>query len=74
MIIKDSFNKNDSNPLTDYSSIGKGSHSLERDLEREKQGYIKANMENKVLAHLRGDDNKDDDDGPRNEDKWKFFR
>ena len=73
MIIKDGFNKKDSDPLADYSSIGKGSHSLERDLEREKQGYIKANIENKVLADLRGD-YRDDDNDSGSEDKWKFFR
>jgi len=73
MIIKDGFNKKDSDPLADYSNIGKGSHSLERDLEREKQGYIKANIENKVLADLRGD-YRDDDNDSGSEDKWKFFR
>ena len=72
MIIKNNFNDRNVNPLDDYSGIGKGSHSLEKELEREKQGYIKANIENNVLEDLRGDNDDNDDD--RNEDPWKFFR
>jgi hypothetical protein len=72
MIIKNNFNDRNANPLDDYSSIGKGSHSLEKELERERQGFIKANMENKVLEDLR--DNHDDEEDREDEDKWKFFR
>jgi hypothetical protein len=71
MIIKNNFNDKNANPLDDYTGIGKGSHSLEQELERERQGFIKANMENKVLEDLR--DNHDDEED-RDEDKWKFFR
>ena len=71
MIIRNNFNDKNANPLDDYTGIGKGSHSLDKELEREKQGYIKANMENKVLEDLRTNhDDSDDEDG----DNWKFFR
>ena len=72
MIIKNNFNKKNVNPLNDYSGIGKGSHSLEKELELEKQGFIKANMENEVLNNLR--DNSDEDTDNENEDKWDFFK
>lgn len=72
MIIKNNFNERNANPLDDYSGIGKGSHSLEKELEREKQGFIKENIENKVLEDLR--DNHDDSIDSIEEDKWKFFR
>lgn len=72
MIIKNNFNEKNANPLNDYSGIGKGSHSLEKELELEKQGFIKANMENEVLNNLR--DNSDEDTDNENEDKWDFFK
>ena len=71
MVIKDNFNKRGLDPRDDYSGIGKGSHSKNKEIELEKQGYIKANMENKVLENLR--DNHDDDDEPSG-DPWKLFR
>ena len=70
MIIKNNFNEKDANPLNNYSGIGKGSHSLENELMREKEGFIKENMEDKVLEDLR--DNQDNDDD-HNENKWDFF-
>ena len=71
MIIKNNFNEKSVNPLDNYSGIGKGSHSLEKELEREKEGYIKENIENKVLEDLRDNhDETDDDTG----DNWKLFR
>ena len=72
MIIKNNFNKNSVNPLNDYSAIGKGSHSIDKELELEKEGFIKENMENEVLQELRDnrEEIEDDDDG----DNWKMFR
>ena len=71
MIIKNNFNEKSANPLKDYESIGK-THGLESEIEKEKHGFIKANLENNVLQDLRGENNDDDDsdDG----DPWKFFR
>ena len=74
MIIKNNFNNKSMNPLEDYSGIGKGSHSLDKELEKEKQGFIRENMNNPVLQNLRDDNNNDDDSSDRNEDKWDFFR
>ncbi len=71
MVIKDNFNEKTVDPLTDYKSVGKGSHSTDRELEREKEGFIKANMENNVLEDLRANHDNSDDD---NSDPWKFFR
>ena len=73
MIIKDNFNKKTVNPLNDYSEIGKGSHSLDKEIEREKQGFIKANMENEVLEKLRGEAPQEENDDTSG-DKWDFFR
>ena len=72
MIIKNNFNSKNVNPLNDYNGIGKGSHSLDKEIENEKNGFIKENMENKVLQDLRDNDIPCDDDS--SEDKWKFFR
>ncbi len=71
MVIKDNFNKKDVNPLDDYVSVGKGSHSLDREFERERQGFIKENMNNKVLEDLRENHDVIDD---KDEDEWKLFR
>ena len=71
MIIKNNFNEKDMNPLTDYSAIGKGSHSLDKEFELEKEGFIKENMENPVLEDLREHHDEEDDS---NEDNWKLFR
>ena len=71
MIIKNNYNKNDVNPLTDYDSIGKGSHSLEKDLDNERKGFIRKNMDNKVLEDIRT--NRDDTEDPH-DDNWKLFR
>ncbi len=72
MIIKNNFNSRSTKPLTDYSKIGKGSHSLEHDLEMEKKGFIRENINNKVLQDLRYENKLMDDN--QNEDKLKFFR
>ena len=70
MIIKNNFNAKDVNPLTDYDSIGKGSHSLDKELEKEKEGFIKENMHNPILQNLLEEEKEDD----IKEDKWDFFR
>ena len=72
MIIKNNFNSRSMDPISDYSKVGKGSHSLEHELEMEKKGFIKENMNNKVLQDLRDDGKLMDDDAK--EDDWKFFR
>ena len=71
MIIKNNYNEKNVNPLNDYSGIGKGSHSLDKEFEMEKEGFIRENMNNPVLQKLR--DNQDTTEDP-NDDNWKFFR
>ena len=71
MIIKNNFNARNVNPLDDYTKIGKGSHSLDKELEKEKEGFIKENMTNPILQNICDEDEIDDS---RNEDKWDFFR
>ena len=71
MIIKNNYNSKNVNPLDDYNSIGKGSHSLDKELENEKKGFIRENMNNSILRDLR--ENHDDSDN-RKEDEWKLFR
>lgn len=72
MIIKNNFNSKNANPLSDYDSVGKGSHSLDKELDKEKEGFIKENMNNPILRELRGENNDLEDD--REEDKWDFFK
>ena len=74
MIIKNNFNERNASPLNDYSGIGKGSHSLDKEFEMERDGFIKENMDNPVLQNLRGEDNDNVDLDDTNEDKWKMFR
>ena len=74
MIIKNNFNDRNATPLNDYSGIGKGSHSLDRELELEKEGFIKENMENEVLEDLRDNNLLPDDDSDSDGDNWKLFR
>lgn len=71
MIIKNNYNTKDANPLSDYNNIGKGSHSLDKELDDEKKGFIRENMNNRVLEDLRTNH---DDTEDRKEDNWKFFR
>ena len=71
MIIKNNYNSKNVNPLNDYCGIGKGSHSLDKELENEKKGFIRENMNNSILKDLR--ENHDDSDD-RKEDEWKLFR
>ena len=73
MIIKNNYNEKNANPLDDYAGIGKGSHSLDKEFELEKEGFIKENMDNPVLQNLRGE-NDEDNSIDSNEDNWKFFR
>ena len=71
MVIKNNFNSKNVNPLNDYSGIGKGSHSLDKELEEEKKGFIRKNMNNNVLRDLR--ENRDDSED-RKDNNWDFFR
>ena len=70
MIIKNNFNDKNVNPLDDYSGIGKGSHSLDKEYELEKEGFIKENMENPILNDM----NNNEDFVDETEDDWKIFR
>ena len=72
MIIKNNFNSKSSNPIDNYQEIGKGSHSLDKELEREKNGLIRENMNNNVIRDLMEEEKEDIDD--TKEDKWDFFR
>ncbi len=71
MIIKNNYNERNVNPLDDYNKIGKGSNNIDKELEKEKNGFIKENMDNPILRNLR-ENNIDNDDN--NEDNWKLFR
>ena len=72
MIIKNNFNAKNVNPLDDYNSIGKGSHSLDKELEKEREGFIRNNMNDPILKTLRGEDEEKEEE--IKEDKWDFFR
>lgn len=72
MIIKNNFNTKSVNPLNDYNNIGKGSHSLDKEFEREKEGFIRDNMNDPILKKLRGEEEEKEEN--KKEDKWDFFR
>ena len=70
MIIKNNFNDKDASPLSNYSGIGKGSHSLDKEFEMEREGFIKENMENPILNDL----DKEEPEEENNGDNWELFR
>ena len=72
MIIKNNYNNKNVDPLNDYTSIGKGSHTLDSELEKQKKGFIKDNMRDPILQKLRNGECEIEDDSK--EDKWDFFR
>ena len=72
MIIKNNYNSKSVKPLDDYDSIGKGSHSLDKELKKESKGFIKENMNNSILRDLRGENEEIEED--KKEDKWDFFK
>ena len=72
MIIKNNFNEKSANPLEDYSSVGR-THDLENEIEKERKGLAKTNLENSILNSLNGNKEEDNDDN-RSEDPWKFFK
>ena len=74
MIIKNNFNEKDVNPLKDYHSIGKGSDSLDKKFEMQKEGFILENMDNKVIQDVINSDHVFEEDDDEKEDKWDFFR
>ena len=74
MIIKNNFNEKNVNPLDNYQGIGKGSDSLDKKFEMEKNGFIRENLDNKVIQDIINSDHDYSDDDDTNEDKWDFFR
>jgi len=74
MIIKNNFNSKNVDPLTNYQKIGKGSNSLDRKLDLERQGFIKENLDNKVIQDIIKSDTEYEEDNDNNKDKWDFFR
>ena len=79
MIIKNNFNSKNTNPLTDYNNIGKGSHSLDKELDMERNGFIRDNMNNPILRDLRDENNQNinmdvEDNIDKSESDWNFFQ
>ena len=70
MIIKNNFNKDNANPLTDYKSINKT-----RNNNFDDEDYrIKENKNNKVIQDILSDDRSFDEEDNDQGDKWDFFR
>ena len=74
MIIQNNFNSKDANHLKDYQGIGKGSHSLDKKFELEKEGFIRENLNNKVIQDVLSKDTEYDTGEEKENDKWDFFR
>ena len=72
MVIKNNYNDKSIDPLNDYDEIGKGSHSLDNELKKEKEGFIRKNMNDPILRKLRGEEDATDEIDDK--DKWDFFR
>ncbi len=73
MIIKNNYNDKDVNPLNNYNGIGKGSNSLDKKFEMEREGFIPENLENGVIQDNINSDHEYEEDDSK-EDKWSFFR
>ena len=73
MIIKNNYNDKDVNPLNNYNGIGKGSNSLDKKFEMEREGFIPKNLENGVIQDIINSDHEYEEDDSK-EDKWSFFR
>lgn len=74
MIIQNNFNSRSDKPLEGYHKIGKGENSLDRQMELEKEGFIKKNLDNKVIQDIIRKDTEFEEDSGEQEDKWEFFR
>ena len=73
MIIKNNYNEKNVNPLNNYNGIGKGSNSLDKKFEMEREGLIPENLENGVIQDIINSDHEYEEDDSK-EDKWSFFR
>lgn len=73
MIIKNNYNEKNVNPLNNYNGIGKGSNSLDKKFEMEREGLIPENLDNGVIQDIINSDHEYEDDDTK-EDKWSFFR
>lgn len=73
MIIKNNYNDKDVNPLSDYNGIGKGSNSLDKKFELEREGFVRENLDNGVIQDIINSDHEYEEDDSK-EDKWSFFR
>lgn len=69
MIIKNNFNKKNTNGLDDYQSISKTRNNNFDD----KNVFIKENLNNKIIRDIIDSDTEYEDDS-KDEDKWDFFR
>lgn len=72
MIIQNNFNSKNMDGKKDYSIIGKGSNSTDKQIQKEKDGMIKENLNNPVLQNLINRNNTEEDNDSGN--KWDFFR
>ena len=54
MIIKNNFNTKSVNPLEDYDCIGKGSHNVDKEIELEKEGFIKEILLMTMMMEITG--------------------
>ena len=71
MIIQNNFNSKSVDANNDYTIIGKGSNSLDKNLDTDKR--IRENLENPIIDDiLRSDKEYEEDDDP-SDNKWSFF-
>ena len=75
MIIKNNFNTKSSEPLSNYQGIGKGRNSLDHEMQLERDGYVRENLNNGVIQDILNKDREfDDGEDDSSRDKWDFFK
>ena len=71
MIIQNNFNSKSVDANNDYTVIGKGSNSLDKNLDTDKR--IRENLENPIIDDILRSDKEYEEDDDTSDNKWSFF-
>lgn len=71
MIIQNNFNSKSVDANNDYTIIGKGSNSLDKNLDTDKR--IRENLENPIIDDILRSDKEYEEEDDTSDNKWSFF-
>lgn len=71
MIIQNNFNSKSVDSNNDYTVIGKGSNSLDKNLDTDKR--IRENLENPIIDDILRSDKEYEEEDDTSDNKWSFF-